>query len=83
MTRSKTGHNKPKQFPDYKVYYSTRHPVHVFSSILNEQKPTCFTRAVSHPEWRAAMGQEFNALMENGTWSLCPRPPNKHVHGSE
>ncbi|KAL6341321.1 hypothetical protein AAG906_032439 [Vitis piasezkii] len=38
----------------------------ITNPILNEQEPTCFTRAVSHPEWRAAMGQEFNALMENG-----------------
>ncbi|KAF5471906.1 hypothetical protein F2P56_008669 [Juglans regia] len=25
------------------------------------------------------MGSEFDALMVNGTWSLCPRPPGKHV----
>ena len=79
MTRSKTGNNKPKKFPKYKLYYSTRHPLYVFSSVLNEQEPTCFTQAMSHPEWRAAMGQEFDALMENGTWSLCPRPHNMHV----
>jgi histone deacetylase 1/2 len=25
------------------------------------------------------MGREFDALMENGTWFLCPRPLGKHV----
>jgi len=25
------------------------------------------------------MGREFDALMENDTWSLCPRPLGKHV----
>ena len=53
--------------------------MYVLSNVLNEQEPTCFIRAVSHPEWHAAMGQEFDALMENGTWSLCPRPHNKHM----
>ena len=25
------------------------------------------------------MGEEFDALMSNGTWSLCPRPKGKQV----
>ena len=25
------------------------------------------------------MGREFDALMINGTWSLCPRPLDKHI----
>lgn len=78
-TRSKTGHNKPKSFPDYMAYYSTKHHLHVLSSVFNEQEPSCFTQAVTRSEWRAAMGEEFDALMENGTWSLCPRPHNKPV----
>jgi hypothetical protein len=44
-----------------------------------ESEPTCFTKAVTKPEWRAAMGCEFDVLMANGTWSLCPRPLNKCV----
>ena len=34
---------------------------------------------MSHPEWRAVMRQKFDALIKNGTWSLCPKPQNKHV----
>jgi len=34
---------------------------------------------VTQLEWRQAMGCEFDALMENGSWSLCPIPHNKHV----
>ena len=44
-----------------------------------EFEPTCFKKAVTKPEWRAAMGCEFDTLMANGTWSLCPRPLNKHI----
>ena len=25
------------------------------------------------------MGKEFDALIENGTWSLCPHPLDKHI----
>lgn len=25
------------------------------------------------------MGREFDTLMENGIWSLCPRPLDKHI----
>lgn len=25
------------------------------------------------------MAQEFEALISNGTWTLCPRPLNQHV----
>ena len=50
-----------------------------FSAVLDTLEPTSYTQAVSDPQWRAAMGKEFDALMENGTWSLCPRPLNKHI----
>ncbi|KAJ6950272.1 hypothetical protein NC651_004059 [Populus alba x Populus x berolinensis] len=32
----------PKEFPNYEVYHSTKHPSCVFSSVLNEQEPPCF-----------------------------------------
>lgn len=35
-------------------------------------KPTCFSNAVTILEWRAAMQVEFNALLQNHTWSLIP-----------
>jgi hypothetical protein len=78
-TRSKTGHSRPKSFPDYKLFYNTRHPLQAFSTILDIPEPTSYTQAVSDPQWRVVMGKEFDALMENRTWSLCPRPSNKHI----
>jgi len=35
-------------------------------------EPTCFSNANTIPEWRAAMQTEFNALLQNKTWSLVP-----------
>ena len=31
------------------------------------------------PEWNLAMEWEFQALLKNETWTLCPRPPDKNV----
>ena len=29
------------------------------------------------PNWHAAMSDEYKAFMDNGTWSLVPRPPGR------
>ena len=35
--------------------------------------------ALADPNWRAAMNEEYKALMDNGTWRLVPRPPRANV----
>nr|GFA38679.1 ribonuclease H-like domain-containing protein [Tanacetum cinerariifolium] len=35
--------------------------------------------ALSDPNWRDAMYDEYNALMKNGTWILVLKPPNVNV----
>ena len=76
VTRSKTGSLKPKEFPGFKTFYSTRHPLRVLSSTVIESD---FTKAVSNRHWKVAMRREFDALLANNTWSLCPRPSHTHV----
>ncbi|KAA8547071.1 hypothetical protein F0562_003500 [Nyssa sinensis] len=44
VTRSQTNSLKPKQFPDYQLYYSTNHPVNAFSTILHSE-PRTYTQA--------------------------------------
>ncbi|XP_031096843.1 uncharacterized protein LOC116001083 [Ipomoea triloba] len=43
--------------------------------------PTCYSQAVKHSEWREAMDQEFNALLQNQTWCLVPSTPSMNVIG--
>ncbi|RVW13199.1 Retrovirus-related Pol polyprotein from transposon RE1 [Vitis vinifera] len=52
------------QFPAKDMDESSNSPQSALPNTPS-QEPTCFIRAVSHPEWHAAMGQEFDALMEN------------------
>jgi len=55
QTRSKTGHSRPKSFPDYILFSHTRHPLRAFSAVSNTTEPTSYTQAVSDPHWRDAM----------------------------
>jgi hypothetical protein len=78
-TRSQTGSLKPKQFHGFKLYHSTKHPLQSFHTILSEKEPNNFTKAAANSRWQDAMLQEFQALVSNGTWTLCPRPLNHNI----
>lgn len=70
VTRSKNGIHKPK-----KINAVSKFPL--TASI----EPTCPSNAVKIPEWKAAMSDEFNALMTSGTWSLVPSSSSHNVIG--
>uniref|UniRef100_A0A2N9I4W8 Reverse transcriptase Ty1/copia-type domain-containing protein n=1 Tax=Fagus sylvatica TaxID=28930 RepID=A0A2N9I4W8_FAGSY len=74
-----TGTSCPKSFLDHHLYYSTHHPLQAFHAATLPFEPTTFSQATKLPEWQQAMAAEFEALMANGTWSLCPRPPNHKI----
>ncbi|KAK1670754.1 hypothetical protein QYE76_058913 [Lolium multiflorum] len=44
-----------------------------------DKVPTTARQALQDPLWRAAMASEHKALIDNGTWSLVPRPPRANV----
>jgi len=79
LTRSKTGNLRTRSFPNYTSFYSTKHPLCALSSVSLPPEPTCYSEAAKSHEWRAAMGDEFDALIANQTWSLCPRPSNHNI----
>jgi hypothetical protein len=47
------------------------------------RNPHNIRSALAHPGWKAAMGEEIDALHKNQTWELVPRTPNLHVIGSK
>ncbi|XP_062173503.1 uncharacterized protein LOC133878962 [Alnus glutinosa] len=79
VTRSKTGSLKSKEFPDYHLYYSTRHPLKAMTVTSLPSEPIHFAKACSDSNWMAAMESEYQALLDNKTWFLCPRPSNRNV----
>lgn len=43
--------------------------------------PTCYSEAVKHECWRNAMKEELQALEDNHTWDIVPRPSNAKTIG--
>jgi hypothetical protein len=41
--------------------------------------PSSVRAALTDPNWRAAMEDEYEALMSNGTWELVSRPRTSNV----
>ena len=50
-----------------------------FHTMLPKTEPSCYGKVISDPWWQAAMCLEFEALISNKTWTLCPRPSHQHV----
>ncbi|KAK1653449.1 hypothetical protein QYE76_071254 [Lolium multiflorum] len=46
---------------------------------LQQGEPRNLPAALSDPNWRDAMQEEYNALLENKTWTLVPSSPNKNI----
>jgi len=78
ITHSLTGSSKPRSFPGFTSFLS-RHPLVTFTSVILSPAPSTYKQAASKSEWVAAMTTEFQALLTNNTWSLCPRPLNHNV----
>jgi hypothetical protein len=81
-TRSKNQVHKPKSVPDG----FTRYPLpraNTVSLVSAEEEPTYFTQAVKSKIWRDAMATEFNALIQNGTWTLVSPTPSMNIVGSK
>jgi hypothetical protein len=51
----------------------------VTSSPTPSPIPSSARVALTDPHWRAAMEEEYGALISNGTWELVPRPQGSNV----
>ena len=62
-------------------YYSSDCYDLVVSSLYDEQEPLSFNEAQNSKNWLATMQSEYDAIMKNGTWSLCDLPIGKKAIG--
>ena len=81
-TRSQTGNLTPRTFSDFKLY-STHYPLQALSSTVTPLAPTSYRQAALLPDWCVAMREEYDALLANETWKLCPRPVDHNVVGNK
>lgn len=51
------------------------------ATTINLETPTNYSIASKHPKWREAVNQEYQALLQNHTWSLVPPNPSSNVLG--
>jgi histone deacetylase 1/2 len=70
QTRLQQGIRQPKQYTDGTVRYGM---------LASTGEPRNLSAALTDPHWRAAMQEEYNALMENKTWTLVPSSSNKNL----
>ena len=53
------------------------------SSICDEEEPVTFNEAQNLENWMAAMQVEYDAIVNNETWSLCDLPAGKKAIGTK
>jgi hypothetical protein len=63
---------------------AARDPFVQFISLMAQDAPTStvptnYRSALADPNWRAAMDDEYKALMDNRTWRLVPRPHDANI----
>ena len=82
ITRSKNFITKPKLPTDGTVRYPLpKALLAVAHGSLSEPEPTCYTMASKSREWCQAMNLEFDALLQNHTWTLVPSHPSQNLIG--
>jgi histone deacetylase 1/2 len=69
-TRLQSGVSQPKKFMDGTIHYAY---------FCSTGEPSSTTEAFADPRWKAAMDEEYDALMKNNTWHLVPSTLGQNV----
>ena len=71
----------PPSRPTTRSQTGSLRPVHRLnlSATTASPIPANYRSALADPSWRAAMAEEYKALMDNGTWRLVPRPSGANI----
>jgi histone deacetylase 1/2 len=68
QTRGKSGISQPRQ-----IFNLSAIPVDI------SKLPKTYRGALSDPNWKLAMEEEYGALIVNQTWDLVPPPPHANI----
>ena len=49
------------------------------AQVSKTHDPETFAEASGHPDWDAAMNEEYRSLMANDTWDLVPLPKGRKL----
>ncbi|KAJ0457293.1 putative RNA-directed DNA polymerase [Helianthus annuus] len=77
ITRAKAGIFKPRHLANYSHLQTDS--LHIALHATHD--PKSYLSAIKQSHWLTAMTKELQALHHNHTWSLVPRPPDRHVVG--
>jgi hypothetical protein len=69
-TRLMDGIRKPNVYREDTIQYA---------NLASSGEPYNTQEALSHPQWKASMSDEFSALMKNNTWTLVPPQSGRNV----
>ncbi|KAI3522941.1 hypothetical protein L1887_00993 [Cichorium endivia] len=79
VTRSKSGIFKPLHRLDLATVSVTK----LHQALFSITQPRGYKSAAKYPQWLVAMHDEMEALRQNNTWTLVPRPLDSNVVGSK
>jgi histone deacetylase 1/2 len=69
-TRLQSGVSKPKKFTDGMIRYAY---------FCSTGEPSSTTKALANVRWKAAMDEEYDALIKNKTWHLVPSDRSQNI----
>jgi hypothetical protein len=54
--------------------FHTKEPLLCLHTAFLEVEPSYYSKVAANPRWHTTMCSEFEALLSNAAWTLCPRP---------
>jgi len=71
--------NKPATRSHHGNFKPNQKYINLHTEVTKSPLPRNPVLALKDPNWKMAMDDEYNALIQNKTWDLVPRPPDANV----
>jgi len=74
-----SSNNKPVTRSQHGIFKPNQKYINLHIQVTKSPLPRNPVLALKDPNWKRAMDDEYNALIQNKTWDLVPRPPDANV----